>query len=100
PIKEPEFPGRARNGASANSAVPPFPGRGKQALRLPTTYELHANELGGLRTLSAELHEYLIAHGYSEEDANYFTISLHELVTNATRHVVNAQRVRVVVDEA
>src|SRR5205823_2471737 len=45
-------------------------------------------------------HEYLIAHGYSEEDANYFTISLHELVTNATRHVVNAQRVRVVVDEA
>src|SRR5262249_6540644 len=80
PIKEPEFPGRSLNSASANSAVPYFPGRAKHALQFPKEYELHANELGGLRTLSAELTDYLTAHGYSEDDSNYFTISLHELV--------------------
>jgi anti-sigma regulatory factor (Ser/Thr protein kinase) len=100
PVKEPEFPGRALNSAAANSAVPLFPGRAKQALQFPQEYELYANELGGLRTLSAELSEYLMAHGYSEEDSNYFTISLHELVTNAAKHVPNAKRVRVLVEDA
>src|SRR4029079_9010035 len=41
-----------------------------------------------------------MTHGYSEEDSNYFTISLHELVTNAAKHVPKAKRVRVLVEDA
>jgi anti-sigma regulatory factor (Ser/Thr protein kinase) len=87
-------------GASASSVLPPFPGRPKEALQFPRAYELHANEPAGLRTLSAELTDYLAAHGYSDEDSNYFRIALHELVINATKHVPDQQRVRVEVLEA
>jgi len=87
-------------GASASSALPPFPGSPKEALQFPKEYELHANEPASLRTLSAELTDYLASHGYSDEDSNYFRIALHELVINATKHVPDRQRVRIEVHEA
>jgi len=95
PSAEPEFPGRSLKTASANSTAPPYPGKAKQALQLPKAYEIHKSELGGLRTLSAELSEFLLSQGYSEEDIKAFRISLHELVNNAATHAPNTSRIRV-----